>query len=38
VIVLHAGSVAAVGSPQQIVNDPALRLLIAPPEVWEDGR
>jgi cobalt/nickel transport system ATP-binding protein len=37
VIVLHAGSVAAVGSPQQILNDTALRLLIAPPEVWCDG-
>jgi cobalt/nickel transport system ATP-binding protein len=36
VIVLHGGSVAAVGSPRQLWNDEAIRLLIAPPEVWCD--
>ncbi|MGQ9874136.1 MAG: energy-coupling factor ABC transporter ATP-binding protein [Chloroflexus sp.] len=36
VIVLDAGSVAAVGTPARVFADETLRRLIAPPEDWND--
>ncbi|WP_322494020.1 ABC transporter ATP-binding protein [Chloroflexus sp.] len=35
VVVLHEGRIVAVAPPAEVWADPALRALIAPPEVWE---